>query len=99
MTGVVTQFGFPGDNVKNLEAVIDFINSFSEVLSFTVVTGGVEVLIPHDLEVIPRQVFPVIKEGDTVSFANVYAGTTAWTKSEVYLSASLPGTYNVILRR
>ena len=72
---------------------------FTDVISFTVITGGTEVAIPHKLEAIPRQVFPVILEGDTVSFANVFAGTTAWTSSNIYLTASLPGTYHVILRR
>lgn len=92
------QFGFDSQE-SNLQTLFDFLNSFSDVISFEVTVAGTEVLIPHKLEAIPRQVFPVILEGDTVSFANVFAGTTAWTTSEVYLTASLPGTYSIILRR
>lgn len=92
-------YGFVGSQELDIQAVFDFLNSFSDVISFEVTVAGTEVLIPHKLEAIPRQVFPVILEGDTVSFANVFAGTTAWTTSEVYLTASLPGTYHVILRR
>lgn len=96
---LVRQFGFQGNEESNIQAIFDFINKFTDVLSFAVVTGGVEVAIPHNLEAIPSQVFPVIIEGSVVSFANVYAGTTAWTTSKIYLTASLPGTYYVILRR
>lgn len=84
---------------QNVNSVIDFINSFTEVIDFTVVTAGTEVKVSHDLEYIPRHVFPVVIEGSSVSFANVYPGSSAWTKKAVYLTASLPGTYYVILRR
>jgi hypothetical protein len=99
MSGLALQSGFPSAPVENVKALYDFLNQFSDIISFTVITGGTEVEIPHKLERIPRQVFPVILEGDTVSFANVFAGTTAWTLSKIYLTASLPGTYHVILRR
>ena len=89
----------PNSSVLNINAVIDFINSFTDVIDFTVVTAGTEVAIDHDLEYIPSIVIPITKEGDSVSFANVYPGSTAWTKSKVYLTASLPGNYHVILRR
>ena len=84
---------------QNVNAVIDFINSFTEVIDFTVIAAGTEVKVSHDLEYVPRHAFPVVMEGDSVSFANVYPGSSAWTKKEVYLTASLPGTYHVILRR
>lgn len=96
---LLKQFGFPGSGERNIEALFDFINSFSDIIEFEVITGGTEVEIPHGLERIPTQVFPVVIEGSTVSFANVYPGTTAWTSSKVYLTASLPGKYYVILRR
>lgn len=99
MSNLGMQFGFPTAPEENLKALFDFLNQFSDIISFTVLVGGTEVEIPHKLERTPRQVFPVIMEGDTVSFANVFAGTTAWTQSKVYLTASLPGTYHVILRR
>lgn len=99
MSNIVEQYGFPEAPAFNVRALIDFINSFTDVINFTVVTAGTEVEIPHNLDAIPRQVFPVILEGDTVSFANVFAGTTAWTSSKIYLTASLPGTYHIILRR
>lgn len=99
MSQIAKQFGYPGAKEKNIDALIDFINSFSDVIEFEVVTAGTEVAISHGLEAIPRDVFPVVKENSTVSFANVYAGSTAWTTSKVYLTASLPGKYYVILRR
>lgn len=99
MSNVAKQYGFPGAVEQNINVLFDFLNSFSDVIEFEVVTAGTEVEISHGLEAIPRQVFPVIVEGSSVSFANVYPGTTAWTKSKVYLTASLAGTYYVILRR
>lgn len=101
MGNVTRQFGINGlESIeKNIDALFDFLNSFSDVIEFEVVTAGTEVEISHGLEAIPRQVFPVVVEGATVSFANVYSGTTAWTKSKVYLTASLAGTYYIILRR
>lgn len=99
MSDLGIQSGFPQAPGENLKALFDFLNAFSDIISFVVITGGTEVEIPHLLEAIPRQVFPVIMEGDLVSFANVFAGTTAWTSSKIYLTASLPGTYHVILRR
>jgi hypothetical protein len=99
MTNITQEYGYLGSEKRNIEKLFDFINQFSDVIEFIVVTAGTEVEIPHALEAIPRQVFPVITEGDTVSFANVFPGTTAWTASKVYLTASLAGTYNVILRR
>jgi hypothetical protein len=99
LSNIVEQFGFAGSDKANIRALIDFVNSFSDVIDFTVVTAGAEVEISHGLEAIPSQVFPVIKEGDTVSFANVFAGSTAWTTSKIYLTASLAGNYHVILRK
>lgn len=99
MNNITQEYGYLGSEKRNIEKLFDFINQFSDVIQFEVVTAGTEVEIPHTLEAIPRQVFPVITEGDSVSFANVFPGTTAWTSSKVYLTASLAGTYNVILRR
>lgn len=93
------QTGFPSASQENLKALFDFINQFSDIISFEVATAGTEVEIPHKLEAIPRQVFPVVVEGATTSFANVFPGTTAWTTSKIYLTASLAGTYYIIIRR
>jgi len=93
------QYGFPSAQQENLKALFDFLNQFSDIIKFEVIAAGVDVEIPHDLEAIPRQVFPVVVEGATTSFANVFPGTTAWTSSKIYLTASLPGSYYVILRR
>lgn len=99
MSNIVQEYGYIGSEKRNIEKLFDFINQFSDVIQFEVVNAGVEVAIPHNLEAIPRQVFPVIQEGDSVSFANIFPGTTPWTMSEIYLTASLAGTYSVILRR
>lgn len=99
MGNIAKVIGIPDALNVNVNAIIDFLNSFSDIIDFTVVTAGTDVAVSHDLEHIPTSAIAVMKEGDTVSFANVYPGTTAWTKSVVYLSASLPGVYHVILRR
>lgn len=99
MANVVKRIGFPGASDQTLSDLVDFLNSFSQVINFTVATAGTEVKVTHELEYIPRHVFPVLMENDTVSFANVYPGSSAWTKNEVYLTATLPGTYHIILRR
>lgn len=99
MSNITQEYGYLGSEKRNIEKLFDFINQFSDVIQFEVVTAGVDVEIPHKLEAIPRQVFPVICEGDTVSFANVFPGVTPWTSSKIYLTASLAGMYNVILRR
>lgn len=96
---VTQEYGYLGSEKRNIDKLFEFLNGFSEVIDFDVVTAGDEVEIPHDLEAIPRQVFPVIMESDTVSFANVFPGSTAWTSSKIYLTASLAGRYHVILRR
>ena len=99
MGNVAKVIGVPDAFEQNLNSVIDFLNSFSEVIDFTVVTAGTEVAVSHKLEYIPRHVFPVIMENDNVSFANIYPGSSAWTKNTVYLTATLPGTYHIILGR
>ena len=75
MSNIIQEYGYLGSEKRNIEKLFDFINQFSDVIQFEVVTAGTEVEIPHTLEAIPRQVFPVIQEGDTVSFANVFPGT------------------------
>ncbi len=71
--------------------------SISDSIDFTIVTAGVEVAIAHNLGVIPSEVLPVVKTGK-LSFANVYAGTTPWTETHAYLTASLAGDYSACFR-
>jgi len=72
-------------------------DSISDSFDFTVVTAGVEVEITHNLGVVPTEVLPVVKPGKE-SFANVYSGTTEWTITTAYLTASLAGDYSVCFR-
>ena len=83
---------------QDLQALFDNINS-SEYIGFEVLTAGTEVAIPHGLEHIPRYYTAVDNEVNTGSGANVYGGSTAWTKRNIYLTATLAGTYTIILRR
>lgn len=81
----------------DIKSIVDYINS-EEYVTFTVATAGTEVEIPHSLEHIPRYYSKVGNE-TTNSTGNIYSGTTPWTKSAVYLTATVAGDYSVILRR
>ena len=81
-------------DVKN---IVDYINA-EEYIEFTVDTAGTEVTIPHKLEYIPRyfnQAGSETANGQGV----IYSGSTAWTNTNVYLTATVAGTYAIILRR
>jgi len=77
--------------------LVTAVDSFTAALDFTVATAGVEVAIAHNLGVIPTEIVPVVKSGNA-SFANVYPGTTPWSETHVYLTASLAGDYSVMVR-
>jgi len=82
----------------DINSIIDYINA-EEYITFTVVTAGVEVEIPHKLEHIPRYYFMVGDEVTTGSSVNIYNGTTPWTKSAIYLTSTVAGDFAIILRR
>lgn len=82
----------------DFNALFNWVNGFSDVLTFTVVTGGTEVSVPHTMELIPSHAAQVTTQLSTGQGA-VIPGTTPWTVSAVYLTATVPGVYSVILRR
>ena len=77
--------------------MVTAVDSFTASLDFTVTTAGDEVAIAHNLGVIPVEIVPVVKVGNA-SFANVYPGTTPWSETHIYLTASLAGNYSVMAR-
>ena len=87
----------PGKEL-DLNAVFNWINGFSDVIEFTVAVGGTEVAVPHDMESVPASVIRVVTESATGQGV-VFPGSTAWTETNVYLTATVAGDYAVILRR
>ncbi len=82
----------------DIQSVFDTINAFTEPLALVVVTSGVAVSLAHKLEFVPRMAFQVVTP-TTTGTGVVYPGGGAWTTTTVSLTATVAGTYHVILRR
>lgn len=83
---------------SDLNKLFNWINGWSDPIAFTIAVAGTEVSVPHDMELIPAGAVPVVTEQPTGTGV-VYPGTTAWTSTNVYLTATVAGDYVVVLRR
>jgi len=88
------------DPFKELDqnAIFNWLNGWSDPITFTVVTGGTEVAVSHDMEVVPDHAIHLIRPG-AMGQGSVFPGTTAWTNKLVYLTSTVAGDYAVVLRR
>jgi len=78
-------------------------NSLFDVVYFTVAVAGTEVAVPHALGAVPASFVQVTLQhpirGKPTGTGAVANGTTAWSATNVYLTASVAGTYAAIIRR
>lgn len=82
----------------DVQSLFDHLNAFTDPVPVVVVTAGTAVPVPHRLEFIPRMAFQVVTPL-TTGAGVVYPGGAAWTTTTVSLTATVAGTYHVILRR
>jgi len=82
---------------QDIQSLFDDVNS-NEYIEFTVAVAGTEVTVPHNLEHIPRY-FKMAGSEIANGQGVVYSGSTAWNAVNIYLTATIAGTYAVILRR
>jgi hypothetical protein len=83
---------------SDVQSLFDQINAFTDPLVLVVVTAGVAVSLAHKLEFVPRMAFQAATP-TTTGTGVVYPGGAAWTTTTVSLTATVAGTYHVILRR
>lgn len=83
---------------KDVRQIVDWINRLSEPVTFTVLVAGTEVEVSHGVGKVPASVIPSVKETDTGQGV-IYPGTTAWTNTAAYLTATVAGNYSVLFRR
>lgn len=82
----------------DMNALFNWINAWSDPIDFTVATAGVEVAVSHEFETIPDSVLQIVRQSATGQGV-VIPGTTAWTTTAVYLTATVAGDYAILLRR
>jgi len=86
------------DIYKTLESIANEINRDGEPISFTVAVAGTEVSISHKLNAVPSSAFQVVA-ATTTGTGVIYPGTTAWTATTIYLTATVAGVYHFRARR
>lgn len=88
------------DAINRLETIA---NCLFDLVYFTVTVAGTEVAVPHTLGFVPASFVQVSVErrlnGVPTGTGVVAAGTTAWTTTTAYLTASVAGYYAAIIRR
>lgn len=83
---------------KSLESISNEINRTSEAITFTVSTPGTEVAIPHKLNAAPSSISQIVTPA-TTGTGVIYPGTTAWSATAIYLTATATGIYHFRARR
>lgn len=82
----------------DITSVFDWVNAFSDIITVAVVTAGVAVVVAHRLERVPRMAFQIVTPA-TTGQGVIFPGGVAWTTTTVSLTATVAGTYHVLLRR
>lgn len=75
-----------------------WINTWSDVIEVDIASAGIEVDIEHGMEIIPSFLMQVVA-ADTTGTGVVYPGGTAWDREKIYVTATVAGTYHIVLRR
>jgi hypothetical protein len=83
---------------NSIRDIISEINRETDVLAVNVTVPGTEVAVPHQLNYIPASWYQVRTEL-TTGTGTMANGTTAWTATNIYVTADAVGLYHIRVRR
>ena len=83
---------------RDIDQLLSEVNRQTDPITFTVAAPGTEVAITHGLGRVPVGAVPIVTPSVTGQGV-VYPGTTAWTSSTIYLTATAVGVYAILARR